>query len=107
MTSGWTAWRDVPAAERLAHEQALEPLAEQGFVVTSRELSRVNSRDSIGFVCPTRRAVSAYRPSSPFRHTWIAPVVSLSAIADESRDTSTSVTMMLLHASVRSCEGSA
>ena len=40
MTSGWTAWRDVPAAERLAHEQALEPLAEQGFVVTSRELSR-------------------------------------------------------------------
>ena len=40
MTSGWTAWRDVPAAERLAHEPALEPLAEQGFVVTSRELSR-------------------------------------------------------------------
>ena len=38
--SGWTAWRDVPAAERLAHEDALDPLAEEGFVVTSRELSR-------------------------------------------------------------------
>jgi ribosomal protein L11 methyltransferase len=38
--SGWKAWRDVAAAERLAREQALEPLAEQGFVVTSRELSR-------------------------------------------------------------------
>jgi ribosomal protein L11 methyltransferase len=38
--SGWTAWRDVPAAERLASEDALEPLAEEGFVVTSRELSR-------------------------------------------------------------------
>jgi ribosomal protein L11 methyltransferase len=36
----WTAWRDVPARERLAREQGLEPLAEQGFVVTSRELSR-------------------------------------------------------------------
>lgn len=38
--SGWKAWRDVPAAERAAHEQSLEPLAEQGVVVTSRELSR-------------------------------------------------------------------
>lgn len=38
--SGWKAWRDVPAAERPAREQALEPLAELGFVVTSRELSR-------------------------------------------------------------------
>jgi len=37
---GWTAWRDVPAADRLANEQALEHLAEDGFVVTSRELSR-------------------------------------------------------------------
>ena len=36
----WTAWKEVPAAERLAQEQALEPLAEQGFVVTSREVSR-------------------------------------------------------------------
>jgi ribosomal protein L11 methyltransferase len=40
MSSGWTAWRDVPADRRLAEEQALEPLAEDGFVVTSRELSR-------------------------------------------------------------------
>src|SRR3954469_8181583 len=40
MSSGWTAWRDVPAAERLAHEQALEHLVADGFVVTSRELSR-------------------------------------------------------------------
>ena len=38
--SGWTAWRDVRADQRLAAEQALEPLAEEGFVVTSRELSR-------------------------------------------------------------------
>jgi len=38
--SGWTAWRDVPADQRLASEQALEHLAEDGFVVTSRELSR-------------------------------------------------------------------
>lgn len=38
--SGWTAWRDVPASERIAGEQALEHLAEDGFVVTSRELSR-------------------------------------------------------------------
>lgn len=38
--SGWKAWRDVPAKERLAREQALEPLSESGFVVTSRELSR-------------------------------------------------------------------
>jgi ribosomal protein L11 methyltransferase len=40
MSSGWTAWRDVPADERLASEQALEHLAEDGIVVTSRELSR-------------------------------------------------------------------
>ncbi|MBS0541132.1 MAG: 50S ribosomal protein L11 methyltransferase, partial [Proteobacteria bacterium] len=39
-TMGWTAWRIVPAAERLAGEQALEHLAEDGFVVTSREVSR-------------------------------------------------------------------
>jgi ribosomal protein L11 methyltransferase len=38
--SGWTAWRDVPADRRLAEEQALEYLEEDGFVVTSRELSR-------------------------------------------------------------------
>ncbi|HTR86881.1 MAG TPA: 50S ribosomal protein L11 methyltransferase [Reyranella sp.] len=37
--SGWTAWRVVPATERLASEQALEHLAEDGFVVTSREVS--------------------------------------------------------------------
>jgi ribosomal protein L11 methyltransferase len=36
----WSAWREVPAAERPTHEQALEPLAEAGFVVTSREVSR-------------------------------------------------------------------
>ncbi len=38
--SGWTAWRTVPAAERTGEEQALEHLAEDGFVVTSREVSR-------------------------------------------------------------------
>ena len=38
--SGWTAWLDVPAAERAAKETSLEHLAEDGFVVTSRELSR-------------------------------------------------------------------
>ena len=38
--SGWKAWRNVPAAERLSREQALEPLSESGFIVTSRELSR-------------------------------------------------------------------
>jgi ribosomal protein L11 methyltransferase len=38
--TGWTAWRTVAALERLAEEQALEPLAEEGFVVTSREISR-------------------------------------------------------------------
>ncbi len=38
--SGWTAWRTVPAAERIEEEQALEHLAEDGFVVTSREVSR-------------------------------------------------------------------
>ncbi len=36
----WTAWREVAAADRVGHEQALEPLAESGFVVTSREMSR-------------------------------------------------------------------
>jgi ribosomal protein L11 methyltransferase len=40
MGSGWTAWRDIPADQRLAAEQVLEHLAEDGFVVTSRELSR-------------------------------------------------------------------
>jgi ribosomal protein L11 methyltransferase len=38
--TGWTAWRMVPASERIEHEQALEYLAEDGFVVTSREVSR-------------------------------------------------------------------
>jgi ribosomal protein L11 methyltransferase len=38
--SGWTAWKEVPAAERLEREQTLEHLAEYGFIVTSRELSR-------------------------------------------------------------------
>lgn len=38
--SGWTAWRIVPAAERADAEQALEYLSEEGFVVTSREVSR-------------------------------------------------------------------
>jgi ribosomal protein L11 methyltransferase len=36
----WSAWLEVPARNRVAHEQALEPLAERGFVVTSREVSR-------------------------------------------------------------------
>ncbi len=38
--SVWKAWLDVAAADRIATEQALEPLAEQGFIVTSREISR-------------------------------------------------------------------
>jgi ribosomal protein L11 methyltransferase len=38
--SGWKASRVVPATERVAHEQSLEHLAEDGFVVTSREVSR-------------------------------------------------------------------
>lgn len=38
--AGWTAWRDVPAPQRAASEEALEYLAEDGFVVSSRELSR-------------------------------------------------------------------
>ncbi len=38
--SGWTAWRIVPATERADAEQALDYLAEDGFVVTSREVSR-------------------------------------------------------------------
>ncbi|UYN96785.1 MAG: 50S ribosomal protein L11 methyltransferase [Enhydrobacter sp.] len=37
--SGWKASVIVPAAERPLRERALEPLAEQGFVVTSREMS--------------------------------------------------------------------
>ncbi|MFI5000315.1 MAG: 50S ribosomal protein L11 methyltransferase [Reyranellales bacterium] len=41
--TGWTAWLDVPAAERVANEQALEHLEEDGFVVTSREISRDGS----------------------------------------------------------------
>ena len=36
----WTAWLVVPAADRASREQALEHLAESGFVVTSRETSR-------------------------------------------------------------------
>jgi ribosomal protein L11 methyltransferase len=36
----WTAWLEVPAADRANREQALEHLAEKGFVVTSREVSR-------------------------------------------------------------------
>ncbi len=38
-TNGWTAWLDVPAAGRVAKESSLEHLAEDGFVVTSREMS--------------------------------------------------------------------
>jgi ribosomal protein L11 methyltransferase len=38
--SGWTAWRIVPASERADSEQELDHLAEDGFVVTSREVSR-------------------------------------------------------------------
>lgn len=38
--SVWTAWLEVPAAERASREQALEHLPEKGFVVTSREVSR-------------------------------------------------------------------
>src|SRR5205814_191592 len=38
--TGWTAWRNVPAAQRATEEQTLEHLAEDGFVVTSREVSR-------------------------------------------------------------------
>jgi ribosomal protein L11 methyltransferase len=38
--SGWTAWRVVAAADRASREQALDHLAESGFVVTSREVSR-------------------------------------------------------------------
>lgn len=37
--TGWTAWLDVPAADRVARESSLEHLAEDGFVVTSREMS--------------------------------------------------------------------
>jgi ribosomal protein L11 methyltransferase len=38
--SGWKAWRVVPASQRLAREQELEPLSEFGFIVTSHEVSR-------------------------------------------------------------------
>ena len=38
--SVWTAWLEVPAADRANRERALEHLAENGFVVTSREVSR-------------------------------------------------------------------
>ena len=38
--TGWTAWRDVAASERTVAEEALDHLSEDGFVVTSRELSR-------------------------------------------------------------------
>lgn len=37
--SVWTAWLEVPSADRASREQALEHLAESGFVVTSREVS--------------------------------------------------------------------
>lgn len=37
---GWKAWRVVPASQRLAREQELEPLSEFGFIVTSHEVSR-------------------------------------------------------------------
>jgi ribosomal protein L11 methyltransferase len=38
--NSWTAWRIVPASERADAEDALDHLAEEGFVVTSREVSR-------------------------------------------------------------------
>jgi len=38
--SGWKAWRVVPANQRLAREQELEPLSEFGFIVTSHEVAR-------------------------------------------------------------------
>jgi ribosomal protein L11 methyltransferase len=38
--SGWKAWCLVAPEDRLARERALEPLAEHGIVVTSREVSR-------------------------------------------------------------------
>jgi ribosomal protein L11 methyltransferase len=37
---GWKAWRVVPASQRLAREQELEPLSEFGFIVSSHEVSR-------------------------------------------------------------------
>lgn len=37
--TGWKASQTVPARERAEREQALEHLAEQGFIVTSREVS--------------------------------------------------------------------
>src|SRR6478735_4794230 len=38
--SGWTAWHIVPASERADAEAALDYLTGEGFVVTSREVSR-------------------------------------------------------------------
>jgi ribosomal protein L11 methyltransferase len=38
--SGWKVWLDVAALDRPAREQELEHLAEEGLIVTSRELSR-------------------------------------------------------------------
>jgi len=38
--SGWKAWRDVAALDRPTCERQLEHLGEEGFIVTSRELSR-------------------------------------------------------------------
>ena len=38
--SGWTAWRVVPASERAERNRRSSTLAEEGFVVTSREVSR-------------------------------------------------------------------
>lgn len=37
--SSWRAWREVAATVRAAEEQALEHLNEDGFIVTSREMS--------------------------------------------------------------------
>ena len=36
----WKAWLDVAAVDRVSRELALDHLAESGFVVTSREMSR-------------------------------------------------------------------
>lgn len=38
--SGWKVWTVVPAADRVAREQALEHLAEKDFIVASQEVSR-------------------------------------------------------------------
>jgi len=38
--SVWTAWQVVPASQRAVREESLDYLAGEGFVVTSREVSR-------------------------------------------------------------------